>query len=165
VSPTTEVATTTTTSTTTTTTLPENIDLGAASTECIRDAPYVVITFGNQPSLDGLTGSILFYAVTGELIGVHSFTYHPNETLTYIYPGAEVDDEGNAIDWPGWLLNSAGFWVPDLSDAFFRDGLTVVAEINPTATANVTYPPQTSACANPSGPFPPPATPRLPATR
>ena len=37
----------------------------------------------------------------------------------------------------------------DPSDARLRDGLTVVVEVNPTATATVSYPPATAACANP----------------
>ena len=85
-----------------------------------------------------------------------------------------MDANGEPIDWPGWVLNSSGFWVPDPTDAAWRDGLTLVAEINgETATASVTYPPETATCsANapeqpvpttastvPGGSTPPPSTP------
>jgi hypothetical protein len=90
--------------------------------------------------------------------------YEAGATVRLLYPGATVDAAGNATDWPGWLLNDDGFWVVDESDAVLRQGLTVVATINPTATTTVTYPPATAACDSPEGPFPP-ATPTLPATR
>jgi hypothetical protein len=61
-------------------------------------------------------------------------------------------------------LNADGFWVLDPSDAVWREGLTIVASINPTATTTVSYPPSTSACDSPDGPFPPPSV-VLPATR
>ena len=81
-----------------------------------------------------------------------------------IYPGAEVDAEGNAVDWPGWVLNEDGLWVTDPTDAIWRDGLNLVYEVNPTATAFVAYPPATAACASPENP--PGANPpgELPAT-
>jgi LPXTG-motif cell wall-anchored protein len=56
---------------------------------------------------------------------------------------------------PGWNLNSSGFWVRDPSDEFLRAGINLTYTVNPTATAFVTYPPESSACANPDGPFPP----------
>ncbi|HTH05174.1 MAG TPA: DUF11 domain-containing protein, partial [Ilumatobacteraceae bacterium] len=65
-----------------------------------------------------------------------------------IFPGAEVDAQGNAIDWPGWKFEN-GLWVTDPSDARLRDGLKVVVEVNPTAEGTVTYPPATAVCANP----------------
>lgn len=156
--------------TTTTTTLPENIDIAAAGTVCIRDAPWIEVTFGNQPALDGRTGTVTFTAVTGQVIGVHTFTFQSGATIRFVYPGAQVDAAGNAVDWPGWLLNADGFWVPDPSDAFYRDGLTVLVEINPTATATVAYPPATAVCASPAAPPPAPPSqvtvpPQLPATR
>jgi uncharacterized repeat protein (TIGR01451 family)/LPXTG-motif cell wall-anchored protein len=68
---------------------------------------------------------------------------------TVIYPGATADANGNGTDWPGWKFEN-GVWVVDPTDARLRDGLTVVAHVNPTSPpAEVTYPPATSACANP----------------
>jgi hypothetical protein len=127
----------------------------------------VTLTFGNQPELNGLTGTITFLDVNGAVIEVHALTYEAGATVTLLYPGASVDAEGNATDWPGWMLNADGFWVLDPSDAIWREGLTIVAEINPTATTTVTYPPSTAACASPSGPFGPTGPPsgELPPTR
>jgi len=111
-----------------------------------------------------MTGTISFYDVNGTLIEVQPFTFQSGETLTLLYPGATVDAAGNATDWPGWMLNADGFWVTDPSDALWREGLTLVAEINPTATATVSYPPETAACSSPEGPFGPPPNAAPPGT-
>jgi hypothetical protein len=163
--PPTSSSSTTTSTSSTTTTLPETLDIGAASVVCSRDVPFVNLTFGNQPEFNGLVGTITFYDVNDAFIEQHAVTYQAGETISLLYPGATVDAAGNATDWPGWLLNSDGFWVLDPTDAVWREGLTIVAEINPTATTTVEYPPATTACDSPAGPFPPPPRQLLPATR
>ena len=64
-------------------------------------------------------------------------------------PEREVDAAGIATDWPGWKFEN-GQWVVDPSDAHLRDGLRVVVEVNPTSEGTVSYPPATSACADPA---------------
>ena len=75
-------------------------------------------------------------------------------------------------DVPGWILTDDGFWIQDPSDALLREGIFLTYEVNPTAgPVLVTYPPESSECANPPGPFPPTTTttttapPELPPTR
>jgi LPXTG-motif cell wall-anchored protein len=68
--------------------------------------------------------------------------------VTFVYPGASVDAAGNPTDWPGWVFDGDE-WVPDPTDSYLRDGLTVRVDVNPTATGQVSYPPATSACADP----------------
>jgi len=127
--------------------------------------PFVNLTFGNQPELNGLTGTITFLDVNGEFVEAHEVVYQAGTTISLLFPGASVDGAGNATDWPGWMLNSDGFWVLDDSDAIWREGLTIVAEINPTATTTITYPPETAACASPENPPPRVTIFTLPATR
>ena len=50
---------------------------------------------------------------------------------------------------PKRIKNSSGMWVWDDTDANWRDGLTVRVEVNPTATASVSYPAATSGCDGP----------------
>ena len=50
---------------------------------------------------------------------------------------------------PGWILNEDGLWVRDPTDDYLRDGIDLTYTVNPTATATVRYPPESSACANP----------------
>ena len=168
--PTTESTTTTqpegTTPTTTmipdatSTTLPATLEIGSASSVCTNDVPFVTVTFGNQPEFNGHVGTITFVDIDGNVIEVHEVVYQAGETIRLLYPGASFDPvTGEATDWPGWMLNEDGFWVLDPSDAVYREGITIIAEINPTATTTITYPPETAACDSPEGPFPPSGTP------
>ena len=91
-----------------------------------------------------------------------SLVYAPGTTLDLLYPGTTVNSDGSIADVPGWILTDDGFWVRDPSDEFLREGINLTYTVNPTATAFITYPPESSACANPDGPVP---SGRLPATR
>jgi hypothetical protein len=145
---------------------PGLFSIGGVSPVCVEDVPVVSITFGQRTDLNDSTILIEFLiqnsdGTSGEVVGTAEVVYQAGETIQLIYPGATVDDEGNATDWPGWMLNEDGFWVTDPSDAAFRDGLNIVATAlltDETATAAVEYPPETEACANPPGPFPPGVT-------
>jgi LPXTG-motif cell wall-anchored protein len=86
------------------------------------------------------------------------------DTLTgrMLWPGAAVDSEGVATDWPGWTLADDGVtWVTDPSDAFLRDGLSIEVTVNPTANATVSYPEATAACAGPPTDVPPTTPPSV----
>ena len=115
---------------------------------CLRDAPYIEVTFGNQPQFNGRPATVTFIDLDGNAVGTETATYQAGTTVRFVYPGASVDAAGNPVDWPGWMFDGDE-WVVDPSDARLRDGLTVVIEVNPTATATVSYPPATAACANP----------------
>ena len=118
----------------------------ALASECVNNAPYItydITPFGFTPS-GGAT--LTFYDVDGNLVdSVHV----ADLTGRVLYPGAEVDAAGIATDWPGWKFEN-GVWVVDPTDAHLRDGLRVVVEVNPTSEGTVSYPPATSACADPA---------------
>jgi hypothetical protein len=104
--------------------------------------------------------------INGNVVSTQPLVYEPGSTVDILYPGTRVNSDGSIADVPGWVLNADGFWILDPSDAFLRDGIFLTYEVNPTAgPVLVTYPPESSACANPSGPFPPSTPPLLPATR
>jgi len=98
-------------------------------------------------------GTLSFFDLNGNLIETRQLTYQANTTARLIYPGATVDANGNPTDWPGWVF-TGGFWVPDPTDAAWRNGLSLRYTIGTeTATAQVTYPPETATCsANPPTP-------------
>jgi len=124
----------------------------------VQEVPTIRINFLNQfPSLAGQTGTLTFTsAATGAVVDVQSLVYQPGTTVDILYPGTSVNSDGSIADVPGWNLNSDGFWVQDPSDAFLRQGVFLTYTVNPTAgPVLVTYPPESSACANPNGPFPP----------
>jgi hypothetical protein len=144
-----------------TTTLPPGIpatfSFGAASTVCVREVPTIRITFLNQfPTLAGQTGTLTMASVaTGAVLSTQPLVYQPGTTVDLLYPGTRVNADGSIADVPGWNLNSAGFWVRDPADEFLRAGINLTYTVNPTATATVSYPPESANCANPDGPFPP----------
>jgi hypothetical protein len=118
--------------------------------ECINDVPYIQITTGNQPQLNGMTATLQFIDVNGNLVETQTAVYQSNTTYHFLYPGAAVDPvTGEATDWPGWVQLPDGRWTEDPTDSFLRDGLHVIIDVNPHAEADVSYPPATSACASP----------------
>ena len=156
--PTTTPTTTTTTTTlpgATTTTIPGAttttqgpLALTAITPICVADAPFILVTFGNQPELNGRPATITFIDINGVVVATHTATYTAGGSVSFVYPGASVDAAGNPTDWPGWVFDGDE-WVPDPSDNYLRDGLTVRVDVNPTATGQVSYPPATSSCADP----------------
>jgi hypothetical protein len=98
-------------------------------------------------------------SLDGTVVATQELVYAPGTTVDLLYPGTRINADGTIADVPGWNINAAGFWVRDSSDEFLRDGIVLTFTVNPTATATVTYPPESSACANPDGPFPPGAPP------
>ena len=143
-----------------TTTLPPTFSFGAAATVCVREVPTIRIVFQNQfPQLAGQTGTLTMADVNGNVVSTQPLVYQPGATVDLLYPGTRVNADGTIADVPGWNLNGAGFWVRDPSDEFLRAGINLTYTVNPTATAFVTYPPESANCANPDGPFPPGVTP------
>lgn len=129
----------------------------------MSEVPTIRIEFLNQfPSLAGQTGTLTMADLNGNVVSVQSLVYQPGTTVDLLYPGTSINADGSVADVPGWNLNSDGFWVRDPSDEFLREGIVLTYTVNPTATATVTYPPESSACANPDGPFPPGSTTTLP---
>jgi uncharacterized repeat protein (TIGR01451 family) len=121
------------------------IRIDALAPECVANAPYIqydITPLGFTPSG---TAKLTFYDLDGNLVESVTVTQLSGRVL---FPGAEVDAEGNAVDWPGWKFEN-GLWVADPSDARLRDGLKVVVEVNPTAQGTVAYPPVDSPCADP----------------
>jgi hypothetical protein len=126
------------------------IFVGAVGTTCQKDVPVIVIKMGDRADLNGHVGTLTFIDLNGKVIDVRPITYQAGGTHTELYPGASVDPvTGDATDWPGWMQNAFGFWIEDPSDALWRQGLTLVVSVNPTASTSVSYPPASSACASP----------------
>jgi LPXTG-motif cell wall-anchored protein len=128
----------------------------------VTEVPTIRIVFQNQfPSLAGVTGTLTMRDINGNVVSTQPLVYQPGATVDILYPGTRVNADGSIADVPGWNL-VGGFWVRDPSDAFLREGINLTYTVNPTATAFVTYPPESANCANPDGPFPP-GTPSTPA--
>jgi hypothetical protein len=165
--PSTSTSSTTTTAPTTTTTAPPVVTpftFGGAATVCVAEVPTIRITFQNTfPELAGQTGTLTMSDINGNVVSTQPLVYQPGTTVDLLYPGTSVNPDGTIDDVPGWILTDDGFWIRDPSDEFLREGILLTYTVNPTATAFVTYPPESSACANPDGPFPPGVQPPPPA--
>lgn len=140
---------------------PSSLDVDGFTGVCIGDAPFIgydIEPQGFEPTqpvqatltISALDGTVVDTVVVSSLSG------------SIVWPGASVDAAGNATDWPGWVQTNTGEWVRDPSDEFLRDGLVIDVEVNPSATASVSYPPSTAVCADP--PPAPPSTQPLPRT-
>lgn len=91
--------------------------------------------------------------------------WQPGDTISgaQLWPGAEVDAEGNPTDWPGWTLLPNGTWVLDPSAPFYdlRNEAVVEIRVNPSTDTITAYPPATPDCnaAPTNSPKPPKPTP------
>jgi hypothetical protein len=140
----------------TTTTAPDkSLDVSAFSPTCIRDVPFINFTIVPKGFSSSGPATLTFFDVNGNFV---EQVISPTLSGQIIYPGATVGPNGEGLDWPGWTRAPDGSWIPDPSDAIYRDGLTVLVEVNPTATAKVSYPPSDSVCANPPRTSPPTTT-------
>ena len=147
-----------------------SLNVGAFTPVCISDAPFIqydVTPVGFTP-----TGplTLTFYDKNGNFIESRTVTSLSGQT---IYPGASVDANGKATDWPGWTQAENGNWIPDDSDAILRDGLQITVSADSgadqpqglvfvqetlSATATVSYPEVTSPCFGPPEGTPPTTT-------
>ena len=128
-----------------------SIDVLAFAPVCQGDIPYIAYDV-TVSGTDETTADLTFIDLDGN--EVLALVDQPLRGIV-IYPGASAEPP----DWPGWVLNDAGLWVPDPTDARWRDGLVVVVEVNPTAQTTVAYPPATEACNSPENPPGTPGTP------
>jgi hypothetical protein len=94
---------------------PSGLSISAIGPVCLRDAPYIEVTFGNQPEFNGRPAAITFIDLDGSSVGTDTATYQAGSTVRFVYPGASVDGAGNPTDWPGWMLVD-GHWVVDPPD-------------------------------------------------
>lgn len=64
------------------------------------------------------------------------------------WPGTVILN-GVVVDWPGWVQAADGTWTQHDAYDFTRPTVQVTFEVNPEASTVVSYPPESSACANP----------------
>ncbi|PIB36387.1 hypothetical protein BFP72_13770 [Reichenbachiella sp. 5M10] len=113
---------------------------------CINDVPYVnyqVTAVGFDS--EGLTAQIEWIKADGSVAQLLTGQSLSGQLL---WPGAEVDAEGNGTAWPGWDF-VGGQWIR-VEDGL-RDGMSVKVSVNPESEMSVSYPPATPQCeANPN---------------
>jgi LPXTG-motif cell wall-anchored protein len=130
-----------------------SLDVTAFDSFCQDDAPYVrYLIKANGFTPDPPIATLTITDLDGNLI--ETFTDMPLEGQ-FVYPGAKVNAAGEPIDWPGWKLVD-GEWVEDPTDAFWRQGINIRVDVNPTAFVDppISYPPGSPLCLAPPGASP-----------
>ncbi|MEM1111829.1 MAG: hypothetical protein AAGI11_07970 [Pseudomonadota bacterium] len=109
---------------------------------CINDVPYLRYTItpvGFTP-----TSGATLELVGSDLAVAQSMSDQPLSG-TMLWPGAEVDNNGVGIAWPGWELVD-GEWQEVPSTV--RPEIILRAFVNPSAEVSATYPPSTLECSS-----------------
>ncbi|WP_264554212.1 gliding motility-associated C-terminal domain-containing protein [Flavobacterium sp. N2038] len=114
-----------------------------ATSICVNDVPYLdyVVTPGNFTPINGVT---IAWADSNNNV-VTTMTDLPLSGRV-LWPGAEVDQAGNGIDWPGWVFQD-NKWI-QAPDGFegLRPTANVTISVNPSETITVNYPPADPFC-------------------
>ncbi|PQB04812.1 beta strand repeat-containing protein [Aureitalea marina] len=115
---------------------------------CDNDTPYLdfTVTLDNFTSNEDLV--VEWLDSNNQVVQTDIFPTNGNTIISdrILWPGAEVDGQGNPTDWPGWEF-VGGVWI-ETDDGFldFRPTATVRFSINPTQTIQVSYPPSSPFC-------------------
>ncbi|MHC0443430.1 HYR-like domain-containing protein, partial [Flavobacterium sp. 3-210] len=110
---------------------------------CVNDVPYIdyVVTPVNFTPINGVT---IVWADSNNNV-VTTMTNLPLSGRV-LWPGAVVDQNGNGIDWPGWVFQD-NKWI-QAPDGFenLRPTATITISVNPSETIIVNYPPADPYC-------------------
>uniref|UniRef100_UPI0032B44C8F DUF7507 domain-containing protein n=1 Tax=Flavobacterium aestuarii TaxID=3149227 RepID=UPI0032B44C8F len=110
---------------------------------CINDVPYFsyTTTANNFTPVNGLT--LTWSDSNNNVIATMAGLPLNGKVL---WPGAVVDDNGNGIDWPGWVLTN-GKWT-ESADGFegLRPTASIKFTLNPSQTIIAAYPPSDPKC-------------------
>ncbi|PKB18923.1 gliding motility-associated C-terminal domain-containing protein [Flavobacterium sp. 5] len=110
---------------------------------CINDVPYLsyTATANNFTPVNGLT---LTWTDSNNNVIATMNNLPLNGKVPW--PGAVVDENGNGIDWPGWVLEN-GKWI-ESADGFegLKPTASVTFTLNPSQTIIVNYPPSDPRC-------------------
>lgn len=122
-----------------------------ARVSCVQDAPYVEYSVSSFEGFNGAAAPLvtITWLTPGGRVAQRLENQPASGTL--LWPGAGVDGGGVGNAWPGWeFVNDEWREVPDDR----RPEMTFRVDINPTAQADLTYPPPSAACATqPRGTF------------
>ncbi|HEY7133419.1 MAG TPA: hypothetical protein VH440_14285 [Candidatus Limnocylindrales bacterium] len=112
---------------------------------CDGNTPYLAYDFTvlNLPGADEVT--ITFLNPGGANV------VYADQPLSgrVLWPGAVLDASGNVIDWPGWTLNPDGSWSVGDEFDWARPTVSILFEVNPSATLVAGYPPASPGCTDP----------------
>jgi hypothetical protein len=118
---------------------------------CEKDAPWIfydVVLVDPDEQATDLDAELV---ITGgsESVSIPLGTLTDNSLSGQVlWPGASVDDQGNATGWPGWAYEN-GQWVETSGNyAWTRGAITATIVVNPELVVPLSYPAATPNCAN-----------------
>ncbi|MDN4476293.1 hypothetical protein QQX09_10540 [Demequina sp. SYSU T00192] len=131
---------------------PPSIDGTIVGEICTADAPYlgydIKLTDPDGVSTDDGTATITF--VHPRNAAKNWSTTVPIGTGKILWPGASVDEDGVANNWPGYKFSTAkDEWVSVGAKNYGwtrADNTEVIISVNPSKTFEVSYPPATPVC-------------------
>ncbi len=125
---------------------------------CEADAPWitydVVLTDPDNQSTGTAATLVLSDGTNTERIELGELDDDGTLEGRTLWPGASVDDDGNATGWPGWEFVDGAWVETDGNFAWTRELTSAVIEVNPNTTVALVYPPATPNCVAgpPTGP-------------
>lgn len=128
-----------------------------AAPQCVQDAPWLTYTVdAHNLDVNGHTMTVDWKDSAGTVIHTDSIPVTASGVIhgQLLWPGAQVDVNGDGIAWPGWRAALPGE-IPDWENLILdpaaygyglRSGATVEIHINPSTTVAVTYPAASASC-------------------
>lgn len=117
---------------------------------CEADAPWItydiVLTDPDNQSTGTAATLVLSDGTHTERIELGELDDDGTLEGRTLWPGASVDDDGNATGWPGWEFVDGAWVETDGNFAWTRDLTSAVIEVNPNTTVALVYPPATPNC-------------------
>jgi len=114
-----------------------------ATSICVNDVPYLDYTVTNL-NFTPINGVTIAWADRNNNV-VTTMTDLPLSGRV-LWPGAIVDQNGNGVDWPGWVFQD-NKWI-EAPDGFekLRPTVNITISVNPSETITVNYPPADPYC-------------------
>jgi len=128
-----------------------SLDGSVATGTCIADAPWIfydiTLTDPDQQATSHDASLVLSDGTNTETIALGAIDDSGKLQGKVLWPGASVDDEGNANGWPGWKQLDDGTWVEtDGNFAWTRALTSAELIVNPELKVALAYPPATPDC-------------------
>jgi len=128
-----------------------SLDGSVATGVCLADAPWiffdVTLTDPDGEATSHDASLVLSDGTNTETIALGTIGDSGKLQGKVLWPGASVDDEGNANGWPGWKQLDDGTWVQtDGNFAWTRNLTSAELVVNPELKVALAYPPATPDC-------------------
>nr|WP_236779016.1 cell wall protein [Agromyces seonyuensis] len=124
---------------------------------CDNDAPYISVNI-QLTDPNGIATSNVAHLVLSDSQGntidllLGELDENGNLQTTILWPGATVDEEGNATGWPGWAEVNGELVQTTGNFAWTRGSISAMIQVNPELPVPLSYPPATPLCnAGPHG--------------